>query len=35
MRSGHTIRLEFASVFEMVDFVQVVSDHIGRMVGPR
>jgi serine/threonine-protein kinase RsbW len=33
MRSAHTIRLEFASVFEMVDVVQVVSDHIGRMVG--
>jgi serine/threonine-protein kinase RsbW len=33
MRSAQTIRLEFASVFEMVDVVQVVSDHIGRMVG--
>ena len=33
MRSAHTIRLEFASVFEMVDVVQVVSDHIGRMMG--
>ena len=28
-----TIRLEFASAFDMLDFVQVVSDHIGRMVG--
>ncbi len=33
MHSAHTIRLEFASVFEMVDVVQVVSDHVGRMVG--
>ena len=33
MRSPHTIRLEFASVFEMVDVVQVVSDHVGRMMG--
>jgi serine/threonine-protein kinase RsbW len=28
-----TIRLEFASAFDMLDFVQVVSDHIGRMAG--
>ena len=28
-----TIRLEFNSVFEMVDFVQIVSDHMGRSVG--
>jgi serine/threonine-protein kinase RsbW len=28
-----TVRLEFSSVFEMLDFVQVVSDHIGRRVG--
>jgi serine/threonine-protein kinase RsbW len=33
VHSAHTIRLEFASVFEMVDVVQVVSDHVGRMVG--
>ena len=33
MHSAHTIRLEFASVFEMVDVVQVVSDHVGRMMG--
>ncbi len=31
--SRHTIRLDFCSTFEMVDFVQVVSDHIGRLVG--
>jgi len=28
-----TIRLEFNSVFEMVDFVQIMSDHMGRSVG--
>jgi serine/threonine-protein kinase RsbW len=33
VHSAHTIRLEFASVFEMVDVVQVVSDHVGRMMG--
>ena len=27
------VRLEFNSVFEMVDFVQIVSDHMGRSVG--
>ena len=29
----HIIRLEFSSAFEMLDFVQVVSDHMGRGVG--
>jgi serine/threonine-protein kinase RsbW len=29
----HVVRLEFTSAFEMVDFVQVVSDHMGRGVG--
>ena len=29
----HIVRLEFTSVFEMVDFVQVVSDHMSRTVG--
>jgi serine/threonine-protein kinase RsbW len=29
----HVVRLEFTSVFEMVDFVQVVSDHISRRIG--
>jgi serine/threonine-protein kinase RsbW len=28
-----SVRLEFSSAFEMLDFVQVVSDHIGRDVG--
>ena len=27
------VRLEFTSAFEMVDFVQVVSDHMARSVG--
>jgi serine/threonine-protein kinase RsbW len=32
--NGHQIvRLEFTSVFEMVDFVQVVSDHMARSIG--
>ena len=29
----HIVRLEFTSTFEMLDFVQVVSDHIGRGIG--
>ena len=29
----HVVRLEFTSTVEMVDFVQVVSDHIGRTLG--
>src|SRR5262252_287352 len=29
----HIIRLEFSSAFEMLDFVQVVSDHISRGIG--
>ena len=29
----HIVRLEFSSVFEMLDFVQVVSDHMGRDAG--
>lgn len=34
MTDNHnTVRLEFCSVFEMVDFVQIVSDHMGRRVG--
>ena len=28
-----SVRLEFNSAFEMLDFVQLVSDHIGRDVG--
>jgi serine/threonine-protein kinase RsbW len=32
--NGHQIvRLEFTSAFEMLDFVQVVSDHLARRVG--
>ena len=27
------VRLEFTSAFEMLDFVQVVSDHVGRAIG--
>ena len=29
----HLVRLEFSSAFEMLDFVQVVSDHLARGVG--
>ena len=29
----HLVRLEFTSAFEMLDFVQVVSDHMARDVG--
>lgn len=28
-----TVRLEFASAFDMLDFVQVVSDYVGRLTG--
>jgi serine/threonine-protein kinase RsbW len=32
--NGHqVVRLKFTSAFEMLDFVQVVSDHMGRGVG--
>jgi serine/threonine-protein kinase RsbW len=34
MTTDHqVVRLEFTSAFEMLDFVQVVSDHIGREIG--
>lgn len=35
MAANHpmSVRLEFSSAFEMLDFVQLVSDHIGRDVG--
>src|SRR3954467_13693575 len=33
MTSGNTVRLDFHSSFDMLDFIQVVSDHIGRMAG--
>ena len=29
----HIVRLEFTSEFEMLDFVQVVSDHVTRSIG--
>jgi serine/threonine-protein kinase RsbW len=29
----HVVRLEFTSTFDMLDFVQVVSDHVSRDVG--
>jgi serine/threonine-protein kinase RsbW len=29
----HLVRLEFTSTFEMLDFVQVVSDHLARGIG--
>ncbi len=32
-KSGHVVHLEFTSVFEMLDCVQVVSDYLGRSVG--
>ena len=32
--AGHRlVRLEFTSAFEMLDFVQVVNDHVGRSIG--
>ena len=33
MSLGSTVRLDFYSTFEMLDFVQVVSEHIARMAG--
>ena len=33
MRSGQTVRLDFDSTFEMLDLVQVISDHIARLAG--
>ena len=33
MTRGHTVRLDFRSTFDMLDLVQVVSDHIGRQAG--
>jgi len=31
--SGQIVHLEFTSAFEMLDFVQVVTEHMGRSVG--
>lgn len=33
MPAANTVRLDFHSSFDMLEFVQVVSDHIGRRVG--
>jgi len=33
MSAANTVRLDFHSSVDMLDFVQVVSDHIGRRVG--
>ena len=33
MTPPHTIRIEFGSAFDMLDFVQVVSDYVGRLAG--
>jgi serine/threonine-protein kinase RsbW len=33
MADTRLIRLEFTSAFEMLDFVQVVNDHVGRDIG--
>ena len=33
MTSGNTVRLDFHSSLSMLDFVQVVSDHIARSTG--
>ena len=33
MTASPTIRLEFGSAFDMLDFVQVVSDYVGRLTG--
>ena len=33
MITGNTVRLDFHSSLDMLDFVQMVSDHIGRMAG--
>ncbi len=30
---GSTVRLDFPSTFEMIDFIQVVSDHMCRIAG--
>lgn len=33
MIQGRTVCLEFHSTYEMLDFVQVASDHLGRLAG--
>ncbi len=32
-RESQIVRLEFTSAFEMIDFVQVVSDHVAKRLG--
>ena len=32
-KGSNTVRLDFGSDFDMLDFVQVVSDHLGRLAG--
>jgi serine/threonine-protein kinase RsbW len=31
--NGHVVRLQFCSAFDMLDFVQLVSDHLCRQLG--
>ena len=33
MTSGNTVRIDFQSSLDMLDVIQMVSDHIGRMAG--
>ena len=33
MTNGNSVRLDFHSTYEMLDFVQVASDHLGRLAG--
>jgi serine/threonine-protein kinase RsbW len=33
MTNGNSVHLEFHSTYEMLDFVQVASDHLGRLAG--
>jgi len=32
-QGGHSVHLEFTGAFEMLDFVQLVTEHLGRSVG--
>ena len=33
MTNGNSVQLDFHSTYEMLDFVQVASDHLGRLAG--
>jgi serine/threonine-protein kinase RsbW len=33
MTNGNSVHLDFHSTYEMLDFVQVASDHLGRLAG--